>query len=154
VGCLIEIVSGSPEETLNLGQRIAEHLRNGSIVAVYGTLGSGKTVLTKGIARALGINENITSPTYTIINDYPIIINNDLCNFYHIDAYRLNNSKDFTDIGGLEIIHSNGITVIEWSENIEKILPKEVIKVSFKITGSQERLIQITGAGFNTLDEL
>jgi len=139
---MIEIVSDSPEETITIGKRIADSLSEGSVAALEGTLGSGKTYLVKGIAIGLGITENITSPTFTIINEYqgkkfPII--------YHIDAYRLSDERDFEDIGGLEIINSNGISLIEWSERIQKSLPAGSIKISLQITGPSSRLIKING---------
>jgi len=134
-----EFFSNSPEETISLGKQIALNLKEGSVVALNGTLGSGKTCLSKGIALGLGFNENLTSPTYTIINEYkkdgsPIL--------YHIDAYRLNNEKDFEDIGGLETIYSSGISIIEWSERLTTILPKNTITVKIEIIGNSERLIK------------
>jgi len=139
---MIEIISNSPDETIKLGKKIAVSLCAGSVVALKGTLGSGKTNLTKGIALGLNITETITSPTYTIINEYhrsgsPV--------FYHIDIYRLNNDKDFAEIGGLEIINSDGISVIEWSERIQKLLPPQTITITLEITGDSSRLIRITG---------
>jgi len=133
--------TNSTEETFALGERIAGHLSHGSVVALEGALGSGKTHLTKGIASGLGITENITSPTYTIINEYQ----SSVCRLYHIDAYRLNNDKDFEDIGGPEIINSNGISVIEWSDKILKSLPENTITISFEITGQSSRTFKITG---------
>jgi tRNA threonylcarbamoyladenosine biosynthesis protein TsaE len=135
-----EIVSGSPDETFDIGRRIAAFLLPGSTVALNGVLGSGKTYLTKGIAFGLGIDENITSPTYTIINEYQAS-----CAFYHIDVYRLNGDRDFEDIGGNEIIESGGICVIEWSEKIPKSLPDEKITINMEITGHSSRLIRIEG---------
>jgi tRNA threonylcarbamoyladenosine biosynthesis protein TsaE len=133
--------TNSADETFALGERIAGLLSDGSVVALEGALGSGKTHLTKGIAFGLGISENITSPTYTIISEYQ----SSVCRLYHIDAYRLNNDKDFEDIGGLEIINSNGISVIEWSDKILKSLPENTITISFNITGQSSRTIMITG---------
>ena len=118
-------------------------LSEGSVIALQGNLGSGKTCLAGGIAAGLGISENLTSPTYTIINEYqrdepsPAL--------YHIDAYRLNGDRDFEDIGGVEIIRSAGISVIEWSERIPKSLPENAITVSLEITGPTSRLIKIKG---------
>ena len=132
------MVSNSPQDTFAAGQKIAGILSAGSVVALKGTLGSGKTLLAAGIAGGLGISENITSPTYTIINEYsssPVL--------YHIDVYRLNGDRDFQEIGGDEIINSGGICVIEWSERIPKSLPDNAITVSLEITGPSSRLIKI-----------
>ena len=139
---MIEIISNSPDETAALGKQIANSLSAGSIVALNGKLGSGKTNLAKGLAIGLNITETITSPTYTIINEY---YRGDSPVFYHIDVYRLNGEKDFADIGGLEIIYSNGISVIEWSERIQNSLPPETITVSLEVTGLTSRKIIITG---------
>jgi len=138
------VVSNSPQETIALGRRIAALLKPSSVIALNGPLGSGKTCLAKGIAGGLGINENVTSPTYTIISEYqsgeqgsPTL--------YHIDAYRLNNDRDFEDIGGPEIIASAGISVIEWSGRIPKSLPENTITIDLEITGASSRLIKIHG---------
>jgi len=141
---MIDIVSNSPEETISIGKRIASFLTAGSVVAFVGCLGSGKTCLAKGIALGLGIADNITSPTYTIINEYqsekessPTLL--------HIDAYRLNNDKDFEDIGGDEAINGGGISIIEWSERIPKSIPENSIKISMEITSPLSRTIKIKG---------
>ena len=140
--CPLNFLSNSPEETFNLGKRIASSLCTGSVVALVGTLGSGKTCLAKGIARALGVTDNLTSPTYTIINEYEL--KNSL-SFYHIDAYRLKDEKEFEDIGGDEIINSGGICVIEWSCNIIKSIPQNAITVTLNITESESREITVKG---------
>jgi len=141
-----EIISNSHDETSALGIKIASFLCAGSVAALNGTLGSGKTCLCKGIAQGLGITENLTSPTYTIINEYPISskASGNLI-FYHIDAYRLNNSREFEDIGGTEILNSGNICVIEWSERILNCLPPDTVKITLNITGEQSRLINIEG---------
>jgi len=137
---LFEFISNSPDDTFSLGRRIASFLTAGSVVALQGELGSGKTYLVKGIADGLGVTETITSPTYTIISEY-----NSSPALYHIDAYRLINDEDFENSGGREIINSGGISLIEWSERIPKSLPPEAITVMLKITGPFSRLIQIKG---------
>jgi len=140
----VKYISNSPDETFYIGKNIANFLKAGSVVALQGTLGSGKTYLTKGIASGLEITDNITSPTYTIINEYPVKIAS--CpGLYHIDLYRLKSEKDFIDIGGIEIINSGGICIIEWSEYIQKLLPDNKISISIHITGSLSRLIEISG---------
>jgi len=140
---MAEVISNSPDDTAALGKKIAGVLRAGSIVAVAGALGSGKTRLAKGIALGLGVTENITSPTYTIINEYqrgglsPTL--------YHIDAYRLSGDKDFEDIGGVDIIHSGGISIIEWCENISGSIPANSIFITIELKGGSSRLIKIKG---------
>ena len=147
------LITSSPEETFMAGKEISEHLSPGSVIALSGALGSGKTQLAKGIASGLGITENITSPTYTIINEYRLAgeqrtrtfgSENREITFYHIDVYRLDNEKDFEDIGGEEILYSDGICVIEWSERIAKLLPEDCINISIEVTGDFSRVIQVT----------
>jgi len=147
-----EHVSNSPDETYRIGLQLAKYLLPGSVVALEGTLGSGKTCLTKGIAFGLGITESITSPTYTIINEYSIPPCNNLSEekvitftLYHIDVYRLKGDRDFEEIGGLEIINSDGIAIIEWSEKIPESLPHDKITVTFDILDTFSRLIHISG---------
>jgi len=90
----------------------------------------------------LGIEEEITSPTYTIINEY---LRTGLPSLFHIDVYRLNDENDFENTGGLEAVFSNGISIIEWSERIINVLPEEKILITLKITGDFSRQINITG---------
>jgi len=139
----LELVSNSPQETYDLGRLIADKLKKGDVAALRGTLGSGKTVLAKGIANGLGIEENLTSPTYTIINEYKK--DDSSSPLYHIDVYRLCGDKDFEDIGGVEILNSNGISLVEWSERIPKSLPENSISISIEITGQSSRLIKVNG---------
>jgi tRNA threonylcarbamoyladenosine biosynthesis protein TsaE len=140
VDCLIELFSASAEETQAIGQRISGRLAPPSVIAIRGGLGSGKTCLAKGIAKGFGISETITSPTYTIINEYSGSIP-----FYHIDAYRLENGEEFDLVGGRQLLSGNGIYIIEWSDRIGKSLPDNSIKIEIEITGPQARLIRIRG---------
>jgi len=139
---MLEIVSNSQDDTSAIGIKVASLLCAGSVVALNGTLGSGKTFLTKSIAKGLNLTENLTSPTYTIINEYPLSSGFIL---YHIDAYRLESIKDFEDIGGIEILNSNNICIIEWSERISSVLPASAITITLEITGEQSRLLKIEG---------
>ncbi|MDR2964847.1 MAG: tRNA (adenosine(37)-N6)-threonylcarbamoyltransferase complex ATPase subunit type 1 TsaE [Treponema sp.] len=137
-----QIESNSSEETLEFGKKIAKNLKPGQIIALNGELGSGKTCLTKGIALGIGIKETVTSPTYTIISEYPV--NNEIL-FYHVDAYRLNTERDFTDIGGEEILYSGGFCIIEWSDKIKNLLPNNTISIFIEITGQEKRNITVKG---------
>jgi tRNA threonylcarbamoyladenosine biosynthesis protein TsaE len=138
--CLTEYTS-SPEDTEALGGRLACCLKSGSVIALSGGLGAGKTCLVKGIARALGLDENITSPTYTIINEYRL----DLCPLYHIDAYRLNGDEDFASTGAGECFSSGGITIIEWSDRIPGSIPVDAISIEIEISGPQSRIFHLRG---------
>jgi tRNA threonylcarbamoyladenosine biosynthesis protein TsaE len=135
---LVELISASPEETIRAGERLAEFLSSGSVVALRGGLGVGKTYLTKGIARGLGVKEEVTSPTYTIISEYQGTLP-----FYHIDAYRLGGDEDFTDLGGEDFLYGPGVSVIEWSELLPRSVPKDAITVDIHILEGDRRLIRI-----------
>ncbi|MDR2900908.1 MAG: tRNA (adenosine(37)-N6)-threonylcarbamoyltransferase complex ATPase subunit type 1 TsaE [Treponema sp.] len=137
---LFEIVSSSAEETLAAGEKIGKRLHKGSIVALEGGLGAGKTQLTKGIALGLGIHEEITSPTYTIISEYDGSIP-----LFHIDTYRLKGSDDFINIGAEELLYGNGVCVIEWSNIVADMLPEKKVSVKIKILDDGKRLICVDG---------
>ena len=130
--------SASPEETAAIGKQIARFLRRGSVVALRGGLGAGKTCLAKGIARGLGVADEITSPTYTIVSEYRGTLP-----FYHIDAYRLRGDDDFSCLGGEELLYGNGVSVIEWSERLSDSLPEDAIIVEIAITGGNTRRIMV-----------
>jgi len=143
--CLAESVCASQKETVALGKRLASGLKPGSVVALYGGLGAGKTCFAKGIAQGLGVTENLTSPTYTIISEYCANLGGQVVPIYHIDAYRLSGDEDFESTGAWEFIGSKGITIIEWSERIPNSIPADAITVKIDITGSQSRVFRIQG---------
>jgi tRNA threonylcarbamoyladenosine biosynthesis protein TsaE len=122
-----------------VGEAIAAGLGKGSVVALRGGLGAGKTCLAKGIARGLGIREAVTSPTYTIVSEYAA----GSLPFYHIDAYRLGGDDDFQAIGGDEYINGEGIAVIEWSERIPESIPKAAMVVAIQILEDGRRSIDV-----------
>jgi tRNA threonylcarbamoyladenosine biosynthesis protein TsaE len=140
--------SSSPQDTESLGRRLACCLGPGSVLALSGGLGAGKTCLVKGIAGALGISENITSPTYTIINEYRIAPEAgllDACSLYHIDAYRLSGDEDFDSTGAGECFSAGGITIIEWSDRIPGSIPSDAISIEIEISGPQSRIFRLRG---------
>jgi len=146
--CLTEYHSASPEETEAIAEQFAQTLKPGSVVALRGGLGAGKTCFTRGVARALGITDMVTSPTYTIISEYDAGLPGQA--LYHIDAYRLNGDEDFENTGAGELIeqlavNGLGITVIEWSERIPRSVPDDAIIVEIEITGAESRLLRIYG---------
>jgi tRNA threonylcarbamoyladenosine biosynthesis protein TsaE len=115
-------------------------------VALKGPLGAGKTCFTKGIARSLGIAEEITSPTYTIVSEYEARDPGDrstVIPFFHIDAYRLKGEDDFSSLGGEEYLGEEGISVVEWAERIAGSLPQDALAAEIEITGGG-RLIRIS----------
>jgi tRNA threonylcarbamoyladenosine biosynthesis protein TsaE len=140
--CDIEIITRSPEETAELGEKIAPFLNPGTVIALRGTLGAGKTCLAKGIARGLGVTETVTSPTYTIISEYEGTLP-----FYHIDAYRLSGDADFEALGAEELLYGEGITVIEWSERIPHSIPAEAWVIELNHAEGDVRKIGIKTPG-------
>lgn len=127
-------------DTHELGSIIARSVPEGSIISLRGPLGAGKTIFVKGMAEALGITEQITSPTYTLIEQYHGTKDLD-----HLDLYRLDSLEDFYAIGGEEILYSSSITVIEWSEVIDQILPEGTIFIELVIEQDGSRSITIEG---------
>ena len=114
-------------------------LTRGSVIALYGGLAAGKTTLTKGIGRSLGVTEPITSPTYTIISEYEGIYP-----LYHMDCYRIEGEEDAMAIGIDELLYGDGICVIEWSERIPNLMPDHTITIELSVLAGGERRIQIT----------
>jgi len=122
---MINIETHSFEETVEFGEKLGNVLKSGDIISLSGDLGTGKTAFTNGIAKSLGITSYITSPTFTIVNEYEGKIP-----LYHFDVYRISEPDDMFDIGFEEYINSEGITIIEWGEQIKEILPEEIINVN------------------------
>lgn len=141
---IISLISHSEEETVSFGKALGSLLKKGDIIAITGPLGSGKTYLVKGIALGLGIKDSriVTSPTFTLINEYcegiPI---------YHFDAYRLKNTDEMYDLGCDEIFWGDGVTIIEWADKIKECLPDDIIKVDILIDGDFNRCIKIYASG-------
>jgi tRNA threonylcarbamoyladenosine biosynthesis protein TsaE len=138
----IEIISVSAQQTWEIARFIGGKLRKGDILALSGELGSGKTCFTGGLARGLGVDEKyqITSPTFTLINEYP-----GRCKLYHFDVYRLNGYSEFEDLGYEEYFCGKGVVVIEWAEKIVQILPADTFFISFEYIDENRRKIIIKG---------
>jgi tRNA threonylcarbamoyladenosine biosynthesis protein TsaE len=130
----------SPEETIEFGRRIATELRAGDVVALTGELGAGKTCLVKGIALGLGIVQDVTSPTFTIIHEY----RGGRFPLYHVDLYRLDSAQQVIAIGIEEYLRRDGVTLIEWAEKIEELLPKHTKRVRIEVVGENARRIERT----------
>ena len=113
----MEFYTASAQETEQLGQRLGQRLKPGAVIAYSGDLGAGKTAFTRGLARGLGIEDPITSPTYTIVNEYPGKIP-----LFHFDMYRLGSSEDLFDIGWEDYLTRGGVIAVEWSERVEDAL--------------------------------
>jgi len=134
-------ISKGPDETKDIGYRLGKKLRPGDAVGLYGELGSGKTTMVKGIARALGIEEiDIMSASFTIITEY-----DSDPPFSHIDLYRIEKDSELDEVGFWEHIGGSGISVIEWAEKAENMLPENLIRVGLTSVGEEIREITIEG---------
>lgn len=122
----MEKICRNEKETFKLAKKFAKTLKGGEIVLFYGDLGAGKTTFTKGVAKALKIKEPITSPTFTIVNEY----HSGKIDLYHFDMYRLEDESEAFEIGIKDYFNKNGICLIEWPERIINLLPKHYIKVN------------------------
>ena len=140
-------ISNAPEETEELGERLAKKLSGGEVVAFKGGLGMGKTCFTRGLAKGLGFNGEVTSPTFALINEY---IGGRLP-LYHFDMYRISGWEDLYSTGFFEYLEEGGVIAAEWSENIENALPQSTVTVSFVRIDDNTREIEISGGP--TLEE-
>ncbi len=144
-----KIILKGLEETEEFGEKLGSLLKPGDIVSLIGDLGAGKTTLTKSIGKGLGIEDYITSPTFTLVNEYK-----GKYWVYHFDVYRLDNIEELDDLGFDEYFYSNGVSIIEWGDRIEKFLPKEKINIQIeKGKELDDRIVTIFGEG-NRLEEL
>lgn len=127
-------ITKSREETIKFAEEYGKTLRGGDVLLLDGEMGAGKTVFTKGIALALGINAEITSPTYAYLNDYD-------GKLYHYDCYRLSSGEDAEALGLTEYFYGNGVCVVEWSENIADVLPDNCKRVKIEKIDLNKRKI-------------
>ena len=137
---IMEYITNSPVETEAVGAALAAVLRPGTVLAYRGDLGAGKTAFTRGLARGLGYAEPVTSPTYTIVNEYlggrlPL---------FHFDMYRLRSSDDLWDIGWEDYLERGGICAVEWSENVDDAM-ENAVYVTIEKLGEESRRITIEG---------
>ena len=136
----MQYLSNSPEQTEKIGAALAKILQPGAVLAYRGDLGAGKTAFTRGLARGLGYEEPVTSPTYTIVNEYlggrlPL---------FHFDMYRLASSDDLWDIGWEDYLDRGGVCAVEWSENVDDAM-ENAIFVTIEKLGDDDRRITIEG---------
>ena len=136
----MQFVTNSPRETEELAKKLASYLRPGTVIAYKGDLGAGKTAFTRGLARGLGILDPVTSPTYTIVNEYlggkmPL---------FHFDMYRLGSSDELFDIGWEDYLERGGVCAVEWSENVADAM-ENAICITIEKTGEESRRITLEG---------
>ena len=137
----MQFITRSAEETEALGERLAQTLTGGEVVAYFGELGAGKTAFTRGLARGLGISMRVTSPTYTIVNEY----SGGRLPLFHFDMYRLGSSEELFNIGWEDYLVRGGVVAVEWSENVKDALDG-AITVRIEKTAADERRITIEGS--------
>lgn len=137
----MEILSYSTEQTEEIGISIGKSLKPCDIIALTGDLGAGKTAFSRGVCKGIGFNGRVTSPTFAIVNEYycqDIVI-------YHFDMYRITNGDDLYEIGFDDYLKSNGILIIEWSENITEFLPDNIIKINIQNIDENTRKLTLGG---------
>lgn len=136
----MEFITHSPMETEQLGQKLGQTLPAGTVIAYRGDLGAGKTAFTRGLARGLGITDPVTSPTYTIVNEYV----SGRLPLFHFDMYRLHSADDLFDIGWDDYLERGGICAVEWSENVTEAM-EDAITVTIQKIGEESRKITLEG---------
>ena len=136
----MEFITNSPEETEALGAALGKRLPAGTVIAYRGDLGAGKTAFTRGLARGLGCTDTVTSPTYTIVNEYL----SGRIPLFHFDMYRLRSSDDLWDIGWEDYLERGGVCAVEWSENVADAM-ENAVTVNLEKLGENTRRITIEG---------
>jgi tRNA threonylcarbamoyladenosine biosynthesis protein TsaE len=137
----MRLVSRSADETQALGERLGAKLGKGDVVACIGALGAGKTCFLQGLARGLGVATDVTSPTFVLINQYqggrlPV---------YHVDAYRTASLTELVDLGLEEMLHGEGVTIVEWADKLLPLLPSRSVTVTIGGLGDEPREIELSG---------
>ena len=136
----MQFLSHSTQETEAIGEELAQKLRGGDVLAFTGSLGMGKTAFTRGLARGLGCRGRVTSPTFTIVNEYE-----GRTPLFHFDMYRLGSSDELFDIGWEDYLDRGGVCAVEWSENVMDALPEDTVWVRIAREGDTGRSITIEG---------
>ena len=138
---MAEFISSSEAETEALGARLAAGLPGGSVVAMYGDLGAGKTAFVRGMARGMGLSARVSSPTFTIVNEYP-----GPRELIHFDMYRLSGADELFDIGWEDYLARGAVCAVEWSENVEDAFFGDEVRVTIEKLSDTDRKITIEGA--------
>ncbi len=145
---MMNLLSLSAEHTMEIGSRIGSFLRAGDVIALEGTLAAGKTTITKGIARALDIQDPVTSPTFTLVSEYYGRLT-----LYHMDVYRLDSIEEFLNLGVEEMLYGDGVCIVEWSDKISEVLPDSTITIMLSIPDTtDQRLLSIENWPYGDLD--
>lgn len=147
----LQTTTYSPQETKQLGEKLGRQIQTGTVIALFGDLGSGKTVFVQGLAQGLSVPDSyyITSPSYTLINEYP-----GRHTLFHVDLYRIDNPVDFEEIGLHEILYNNGVVAIEWADRLNEDLPAEYLNIQLEIASDDSRKIYLTAYGLEAANLL
>ena len=138
---MLDIVSSSPVMTEAIGEKIASQLKGGEVIALFGSMGMGKTAFTRGLARGLGIESGVSSPTFALVHEY-----HGRMTVYHFDMYRVSGWDDLYSTGFFDYLDTGAVLVIEWSENIEAALPQDAIRIEIELGANEnERIFHIEG---------
>jgi tRNA threonylcarbamoyladenosine biosynthesis protein TsaE len=140
---VLEIVSTSVEQTQELGARLGKIVQAGDVIALQGDLGAGKTNFVQGLARGLGITEDVNSPTFILANEY---LSGRLA-LYHIDAYRVQDAAEAKGFGLDDYLYGDGVTVVEWAERVRAALPRDVLWIRFAYRDETTRALFVTAVG-------
>lgn len=143
----MEFLTHSPEETEHLGEQLGRLLRGGEVLAYRGDLGAGKTAFTRGLARGLGICDRVTSPTYTIVNEYE----GGRLPLFHFDMYRLGSADELFDIGWEDYLLRGGVCAVEWSENVTEAMEDAITVEILKSSETDRRILIEGGDGYADL---
>ncbi len=135
--------AGSARETKRFAEKFAESLSPGDVVALFGQLGSGKTTFIQGLSKGLGIENFVTSPSFVIINEYPLPGGKKGSSFYHIDLYRLESEREIHDLGIEDLYGKSSIVAIEWADKAPGLLPAGCKKIRFEFVSENERKISV-----------
>lgn len=140
---MVKIILRNKEDTEKFGEKLGKILKSGDIISLTGDLGAGKTTLTKSIGKGLEVEDYITSPTFSLINEYKGRVD-----VYHFDVYRLDDIESLYDLGFEDYFYSDGVTIVEWGNKIKELLPPDVINIHIdKGEGLEERIVTICGQG-------
>ncbi|MTI80290.1 MAG: tRNA (adenosine(37)-N6)-threonylcarbamoyltransferase complex ATPase subunit type 1 TsaE [Firmicutes bacterium] len=147
---MLEFVSHSPEETRRVGELLGQLAKPEDVLCLYGDLGAGKTHFSQGVAKGLGVEEYVNSPTFTLINEYQ-----GHYPFYHMDVYRLGDADDMADLGYEEYFYGEGVTLIEWADVVKEVLPDSRLDIEITSLGETERQLRFipVGSRFENLVE-
>ena len=141
----LDFISRSTAQTERIGMRLAQFLRPGDVICLAGALGAGKTCLVRGIGRGLGVQGDVTSPTFVLVREHPVP-GTDLY-LYHIDLYRITSPQEALALGMEEYLYGNGICAIEWPERAQEVLPPERLWITLDHIGENQRTVTITAMG-------